>query len=151
MVGIPPDMEVLLKGRLSTVDVLVLTSLYQLLSILKILFTFFTKQAMLIRRSTVQRLPLSVSVPCPNVLRTFFGNVRLIAKAMRTFIVIFLKAPDPDTRFSREIIMNTILELYTIKLLKAVNNYVTQEASGIVSHLHPSLTFARVEVTDRDQ
>jgi len=96
MVGIPPDMEVLLKGRLSTVDLLVLSSLYQLLSILKILLTFFfTKQAMLMRRSTVQRLPLSVSVPCPNVLRTFFGNVRLIANAMRTFIVFFLKVRRP--------------------------------------------------------
>ncbi len=47
------------------------------------------------RRSTVQRLPLSVSVPCPNVFRTFFGNVRLIANAMRTFIVFFLKVRRP--------------------------------------------------------
>jgi hypothetical protein len=49
----------LTKGRrLSTVDLLVLTSFEHLIFILKILFTFFTKQATLIRRSTVLRLPL---------------------------------------------------------------------------------------------
>ncbi len=45
------------KGRLSTVDLLVLVSLNQLLSILKVLFTFFTKQPALMRRSIVQSLP----------------------------------------------------------------------------------------------
>ncbi len=45
------------QGRLSTVDLLVLTSLHQLLLMLKILFTFFTKQPTLIRRSTVLSLP----------------------------------------------------------------------------------------------
>jgi hypothetical protein len=41
---------------LSTVDLLVLTGLDQLLFILKIFFTFFTKQATLMRRSTVLEL-----------------------------------------------------------------------------------------------
>ncbi len=45
------------RRRLSTVDLLVLTSLDQLLFILKILLTFFTKQATFMRRSTVLRLP----------------------------------------------------------------------------------------------
>jgi len=44
--------------RLSTVDLLALTSLDQLLFILKILFTFFTKQATLMRRSIVLNIPL---------------------------------------------------------------------------------------------
>jgi hypothetical protein len=48
--------EVSLKGRLSTVDLLVLTSSDQLLLILKILFTFITIQATLMWRSTVQSL-----------------------------------------------------------------------------------------------
>jgi hypothetical protein len=47
-------------GRLSTVDLLVLTSLCQLVFILKILFSFFTKQATLMRSSTVLSLPLSL-------------------------------------------------------------------------------------------
>ncbi len=58
-----PSREVLLKGRLSTVDLLVLTTLDQLLFILKKLFKFFTKQAILMRRSTVLSLPPSVSIP----------------------------------------------------------------------------------------
>ncbi len=45
------------RGRFSTVDLLVLTSLDQLLLKLKILFTFFTKQATLMRRSIVVSLP----------------------------------------------------------------------------------------------
>jgi hypothetical protein len=47
------------RGMLSTVDLLVLTSLDQSLFILKILFTFITKQAT-IMRSTVLSLPLSI-------------------------------------------------------------------------------------------
>jgi hypothetical protein len=43
--------------RLSTLYLLVLTSLYQLVLILKILFSFFTKQATLMRRSTILNLP----------------------------------------------------------------------------------------------
>ncbi len=50
--------EALLKGRLITVDLLIRTSLDQLLLILKISFTLFTKHATLIRRSTVLRHPL---------------------------------------------------------------------------------------------
>ncbi len=46
------------RGRLSTVDILVLTSLDQLLFIVKILFTYVTKQASLVGRPS----PL-VSVP----------------------------------------------------------------------------------------
>jgi len=50
-------------GRLSTVDLLALTSLDQLISILKILFTFVAKQATLMRRSTVLSLPLQLVFP----------------------------------------------------------------------------------------
>ncbi len=46
------------KGRISTVDLLILPSLYQLLYILKILFDSVSKRATLIGRSTVLNLPL---------------------------------------------------------------------------------------------
>ncbi len=49
----------LTKGeRLSTLDLLVQTSFDQVILMLKMLFTFFTKQAILIRGSTVLSLPL---------------------------------------------------------------------------------------------
>jgi hypothetical protein len=48
-------------GRLSTVDLLVRTNLDQLLHRLKILFTFFLKQATLMRRSTVLNHPPPLS------------------------------------------------------------------------------------------
>jgi hypothetical protein len=54
---------VLLKVRLSAVDLLVLTSLDQLLFIMKILFKCFTKQATVLRRSTVLSLPLKLVFP----------------------------------------------------------------------------------------
>jgi hypothetical protein len=50
-------------GRLSTVDLLVLTSLDLLVFILKILFSFFTKQATLMTRSTVLSLPPQLVFP----------------------------------------------------------------------------------------
>ncbi len=45
-------------GRLSTVDFLVITSLKQLIIEQKNIILMFIKQATLIRRSTVQSLPL---------------------------------------------------------------------------------------------
>ncbi len=51
-------------GRISTVDLLVLTSLDQLLFILKIFFfTFFTKQATSMRKPTVLILPPQLVFP----------------------------------------------------------------------------------------
>ncbi len=46
------------RGRLSTLDLLVLTTLDEVLLILQTLFTFFTKQATLMRRCTVVSLLL---------------------------------------------------------------------------------------------
>ncbi len=51
------------RGRLSTVDLLVLTVLDQLLFILKMLVTFLTKQATLMRRSTMLSLPSQLAFP----------------------------------------------------------------------------------------
>ncbi len=51
------------KGRLSTVDLLVLTSLYQLIFILKKFITFVAKQVALMRRSMVWSLPLRLEFP----------------------------------------------------------------------------------------
>jgi hypothetical protein len=58
--------EALPKLRFSTVDLLVLTGLDQLLFILKVLFTFLKKPATLMRRSTVQSLPLQLVFPGQN-------------------------------------------------------------------------------------
>jgi hypothetical protein len=46
-----------------TVDLLILTSLDQLIFVLKVLFTLFTKQATLTRRSTVLSLPPQLVFP----------------------------------------------------------------------------------------
>jgi hypothetical protein len=51
------------RGRLDTVDLLVLTSLDQVIFILKILFTCSTKQPTLIRRSTGLSFPLQLVFP----------------------------------------------------------------------------------------
>ncbi len=51
------------EGRLSTVDLLVLTSLDQLIFKLEILFSFLTKQAILMRRSTVLSFPPQLVFP----------------------------------------------------------------------------------------
>jgi len=51
------------RGRCSTVDLLVLAILDQLLFKLNLLFTFLTKQATLIRWSTVVILPLQLVFP----------------------------------------------------------------------------------------
>ncbi len=55
------------KGRLSTEDFPVLTSLDLLLLILKTLFTFFTKQVTLIRRLIVLSLPFQFVFPDINM------------------------------------------------------------------------------------
>jgi hypothetical protein len=51
------------RGRLGTVDLLVLTSLDHLVILLKILITFYTKQATIMRRSTALSLPYQLVVP----------------------------------------------------------------------------------------
>jgi ABC-type nickel/cobalt efflux system permease component RcnA len=52
-----------LRGRTSTIDLLVPTSLEQLLFALKILFASFTRHAILMRRSVVQSLPVQLVFP----------------------------------------------------------------------------------------
>jgi len=47
----------------STIDLLVLTSLDQLIFMLKVLFTFNTKQANLMRGATELSLPLQLVLP----------------------------------------------------------------------------------------
>jgi hypothetical protein len=51
------------RGKLSTFDLLVLTSLDQLLFLLGILLIFFTKKDSLMRRSSVLSLPPHLVVP----------------------------------------------------------------------------------------
>jgi len=56
------------RERVNTVDLLVLTSLDQLLFTLKILFSFFfTKQAPLMRKSIVLSLSLQLLFPAPTL------------------------------------------------------------------------------------
>jgi hypothetical protein len=52
-----------LRVRISTIDLLVPTSLDQLLLKMKILFMCFTKQTILMRRSIVLSLPLQLVFP----------------------------------------------------------------------------------------
>ncbi len=56
-------------GRLSTIDLLVLTSLDQLGFILKILFSFLTKQATLMRSLSVLSLPPQLVFPASDLLQ----------------------------------------------------------------------------------
>ncbi len=74
------------RGRLSTVDVHVLTILNLLLFTLKILFSFFAKQATLMKRLLIHSLPLllvflPVSYVCINLayveVCTLKGNSRV--------------------------------------------------------------------------
>jgi hypothetical protein len=51
------------REKLGIVDLLALTSLEQLLLITETLLTFFTKQVVLLRRSTVLSLPLQLVFP----------------------------------------------------------------------------------------
>ncbi len=53
------------------VDLLVLTSLNQLIFKLKKIFTFVAKQATLVRRSTVLTLPLQLLIP-DSIFKVFF-------------------------------------------------------------------------------
>jgi hypothetical protein len=62
-------------GRLSTVDLLVQTSLDSNLYKLKILFTFFTKQATLMRRSTVLSLPPQLVSPAVKIIYWLLSNL----------------------------------------------------------------------------
>jgi hypothetical protein len=76
------------RGRVSTVDLLVLTSSDQLLLILKMYFSFFTKQPILIRRSTVLNLPDQIGVPAPSNLLTL-GLTACTIKLFTTVIIFY--------------------------------------------------------------
>jgi len=58
------------RGRLSTVNLLGLTSSYEVLLIMRTLFTFFIIPATLMRRSTVLSLPLQLLFPA--LLKAFY-------------------------------------------------------------------------------
>ncbi len=65
--------------RISTINLLILTSLDQLLLIMKILFKCFTRQAILMRRSIVLSLPLQLVVPgkWASPSHALLSNIRL--------------------------------------------------------------------------
>ncbi len=60
------------KGKLRTINLLAPTSLDQLIFTLKILYTLVTKQATLMRRSTVQSLSLHLVFPALTFWRALF-------------------------------------------------------------------------------
>ncbi len=64
-------------GRLSTIDLLVLTNLDKLVFILTILFSFFTKQVTLMRRSTVLSLFPQLVFPGWPIIKYQLGKVNL--------------------------------------------------------------------------
>ena len=87
-------------GRLSTVDLLVLTRLDELTFILKIYFIFFTKQTTLKRRSTVLSFPLQSVFPAQTDEKRQSMRRKLSKPAFKTTqvkingIVSFEQAPD---------------------------------------------------------
>ncbi len=90
------------RERLSTVDLLVLTSLDQLLFILKILFSFVTKQATLKRRSTVLSLPPYLVFPV--YAHILFTCIPLTNCAMNLFTYVIRKLE----RFSKSGTLNLV-------------------------------------------
>jgi hypothetical protein len=85
------------RGRLSTVDLLVLTSLKKFLFVLKILSIVFIKQATLIRRSIVPSLSPQLVFPGPthdvNLGRhmftpTVYATVTILSKLVRSFFLV---------------------------------------------------------------
>jgi hypothetical protein len=82
------------EGSVSTVNLLVLTSLDQLLFILKLLFTSFTKQATLMRGATVLSLPLQLVFPGLSNPRCCKGGVEL-KKQVTKFLRSLLKSIMP--------------------------------------------------------
>jgi hypothetical protein len=62
------------RGRFTTIDLLVLTSLDLLLFIMETLFTCLQKQATLMRRSIVLRLPLQLVFPDWNNSQKLSGS-----------------------------------------------------------------------------
>ncbi len=82
--------EPLLKGRISTFDLVVLTRLDQLLSIFQTLFTFLQKQATIIRRSTL----LSLSLQLAFLAETNTLAYLLICDQQETFRLILTCSPE---------------------------------------------------------
>ncbi len=72
------SIEVLLKGKLSTVDLLVLTSLDQLLFIMKVWFSFFSKHATLMRRPIVLSLLHQLLFPALSLILYIFLFVNIL-------------------------------------------------------------------------
>jgi hypothetical protein len=67
------------RVRNSTIELLVLTSSNQLLLLLKVYFSFFTKQAILTRRSTVPSLPFQQEFTGAYTLCPLHHRQRLLA------------------------------------------------------------------------
>ncbi len=75
-----------LRGRLSTLDLLVLSSLDQLIFMLKI-HKFFVKQASLMRRSTVLSLPPQLAFPGQTEVALPAATIKKVLRT-RLFILV---------------------------------------------------------------
>jgi hypothetical protein len=79
------------RGRISTVDLLVLSNLDQLHLKMLILFTCFTKQVILMRRSTVLSLPLQLVFPEETLCHITIGQKKFCDKSPGVNIWFLLK------------------------------------------------------------
>ncbi len=73
------------RGKPSTVDLLELTSLGQLILKLKTLFTFVTKQANLMRRSFVLSFPHQLVFPVEDIIKTSYDYLHLYGCFIQNF------------------------------------------------------------------
>ncbi len=96
------------RGRLSTVDLLVITSLDELLLDLTILLTFFTKKATLMRRSTVLSLPPQLVFPFGS--HTAMSTAFLLSRTVeQRFIYSNLLLGVGQMAFGKNIIRSNVL------------------------------------------
>jgi hypothetical protein len=85
------------RGSLSTVDLLVITNLDQLLLIMQTFFYFLSKRALIIGRSTVLNLPLLEEFPfrCNRNLHLQFGFSHI-------YVTFFLQGQRPYIHMTAE-------------------------------------------------
>jgi hypothetical protein len=84
------------RGRLSTVDLLVLTSSDQLIFVLKNLFAFVIKPATLMRWSRVLSLPLLLVFP-ERGIKSFSGGIKNVSGNFITALANVLRVDGNQT------------------------------------------------------
>ncbi len=103
------------RGRINTANLLILTSLDQLLFLMTILFTYVTKQAALLRSSTVLSLPVQLVFPVQSYDAFFF-----VTNPLPTYQAFPLTLP-PNIRLLACII--NILQLYMTTIASSISDW----------------------------